>query len=165
MEKIKGRVLKFGNNINTTIMAPSEVWGHAEIIKHTMTAIRPNFPKEVKPGDVIVAGTNWGLGSSRNEATRVFIELGIKAIVAESIARLYYRNCLAYGLPAVICNGVTKLFKEGDQMQLDISKGEIKNITTGEKLMSEPMPEFILTLLEKGGILPLIVEKNKQTSK
>jgi 3-isopropylmalate/(R)-2-methylmalate dehydratase small subunit len=126
-----------------------------------MTAIRPDFPKEVRPGDVIVAGTNWGCGSHRDEAARVFMELGIKAIVADSMARIYYRMCLAYGLPALTCMGVSELFNEGEQIELDVSKGEIKNVTTGKRVMDKPMPESLLTLLEKGGMLPIILEKNK----
>ena len=161
MEKITGRILKFGDNINTTIMSPHEIWGDRPTREVTMTAIRPNFPEEVKPGDVIVAGTNWGCGSHRDEATRVFIELGVKAIVADSMARIYYRMCLAYGLPAFACMGVSELFKEGDRIELDLSKGEVRNLTTGKRMMGNPMPEFLLTLLEKGGMLPIIVEKNK----
>ena len=167
MEKIEGRVLKFGDNINTTIMAPHETYGgvEREVIKPikevTMTALRPNFPKEVRSGDIIVAGTNWGCGSHRDDATRVFIELGVKAIVADSMNDLYYRMCIAYGLPAFTCEGVSKIFRDKDQMELDLTTGEVRNLTTGETVRGRPMPEFLLTLLEKGGLMPLIVEKNR----
>jgi 3-isopropylmalate/(R)-2-methylmalate dehydratase small subunit len=167
MEKIRGRVLKFGDNINTTIMAPHETYGGVErdVIKPirevTMTAVRPSFPKEVKAGDIIVAGTNWGCGSHRDDATRVFIELGVKAIVADSMNDLYYRMCIAYGLPAYTCEGVSKVFRDGDQMVVDLETGEVGNISTGETVRGRPMPGFLVTLLEKGGLMPMIVEKNR----
>ena len=167
MEKIKGRVLKFGDNINTTIMAPHETYGGVErdVIKPirevTMTAVRPSFPKEVRTGDIIVAGTNWGCGSHRDDATRVFIELGVKAIVADSMNDLYYRMCIAYGLPAYTCEGVSMVFRDGDQMVLDLETGEVGNISTGETVRGRPMPGFLVTLLEKGGLMPMIVEKNR----
>ena len=167
MERIRGRVLKFGDNVNTTIMAPHETYGgvEREVIKPikdvTMTAVRPSFPREVKPGDIIVAGTNWGCGSHRDEATRVFIELGVRAIVADSMNDLYYRMCIAYGLPAYVCIGVSKIFREGDQMELDLVTGEVRNVTTGEMVSGRPMPGFLLSLLEKGGLMPMIVEKNR----
>lgn len=168
--RIAGRVLKFGDNVNTTIMAPHETYGGVErqvirpIKEVTMTAIRPNFPEEVRRGDIIVAGKNWGCGSHRDDATRVFIELGIRAIVADSMADLYYRMCIAYGLPAFTCLGVSKMFKDGNQIELDLSTGEVKNLTTGERMSGKPLPEFLLTLLEKGGLLPIIVEKNRLPS-
>jgi 3-isopropylmalate/(R)-2-methylmalate dehydratase small subunit len=161
MEKIVGRVLKFGDNINTTIMAPSETHGNRPTKEVTMTAIRPSFPNEVKPGDVIVAGTNWGYGSHRESATNVFMELGVKAIVADSVARIYFRTCIALGMPVFSCNGVSKIFKERDNIELDIASGKIKNLTSGQEISGKPMPPFLLDLLEKGGLVPIIVEKNR----
>ena len=161
MEKVVGRVLKFGDNINTTIMAPYETHGDRPTKEVTMTAIRPNFPNEVRPGDVIVAGKNWGYGSHRESAANVFTELGVKAIVADSVARIYFRTCIALGMPIFACDGVSKIFKEGDKIELDIASGKIKNITTGQEISGKPIPKFLLDLLENGGLLPLVVEKNK----
>jgi len=166
--EVQGRVWTFGNNVNTTIMAPHETYGgvERELIKPlrdvTMTAIRPTFPQDVRPGDVIVAGTNWGCGSHRDDATRVFMELGIQAIVAASMADLYFRTCIAYGLPAVICPGVHEHFHDGDTIHLNLRTGTVTNRTTGTTLRSQSMPDFLLTLLQRGGLLPLIVERNKQ---
>jgi len=166
--EIRGRVWTFGNNVNTTIMAPHETYGGVEremiqpIRDVTMTAIRPTFPLDVRPGDVIVAGTNWGCGSHRDDATRVFIDLGIQAIVADSMADLYYRTCIAYGLPAVTCSGVSEIFEDGDTINLNLMTGEVTNLTSGKTIAGQSTPIFLLTILQRGGLLPIIVEKNKR---
>lgn len=164
--KIKGRVLKFGDNINTTLMWPIERVREGEDIKpHVLETVRPGFYKEVKPGDVIVAGTNWGCGSHRMGATSVLKEFGISAIVADSIARIYYRNCISIGLPAVVCKGVSKMFNNGDEIEVNVETGDIRNLTTGKTAKGAPLPEVMMNILKAGGIIPLAIERLKHVEK
>ena len=119
---IKGRVVKFGDQVNTDVMAPGR-WHRQgmDILRlHTMEAIRPDFYKQVRPGDVLVAGKNFGCGSHRESATAIMKVLGISAIVADSIARLYYRNCIALGIPVFGIRGISTIFAEGDEIEISI---------------------------------------------
>lgn len=160
--KITGPVMKFGDNISTTIMAPLErTPDHSleSLIKLSMTAVRPNFLNEVKPGMVIVAGKNWGYGSHREQANMIFKVLGFKAIVADSISRIYYRNSIAIGMPAIACKGVSAAFDEGDIIEIDLSTGLIVNVTKNKSLQAQPMPPEMLKIIEKGGILEVLKEE------
>jgi len=163
--KVIGDVMKFGDNVSTTIMAPLERMPDTSLEtlkKFTMSALRPNFIHEVKPGMVIVAGTNWGFGSQREMANHIFKELGIQAIVADSVGRIYFRNSIAIGMPILACRGVNAAFDENERIEVDFSKGVITNQTTGKKLSASPLPESMLKILEKGGILPLLKEELAQ---
>jgi 3-isopropylmalate/(R)-2-methylmalate dehydratase small subunit len=154
--KIIGKAMKFGDNISTIEMAPLERTRSRdmeELKRLCMTAVRPTFPDEVKPGMIIVAGRNWGYGSHREQANTLFKEFGVKAIVAESIARIYYRNSIAIGLPAVICKGVSEAVNEGDTIEVDLREGRVTNLTTGRTLKITPLPPVMMSILEKGGIL------------
>jgi 3-isopropylmalate/(R)-2-methylmalate dehydratase small subunit len=160
--KITGAVMKFGDNVSTTIMAPLERMPDNSLEtlkKFTMSAIRPNFINEVKPGMVIVAGANWGFGSQRELANHIFKDLGMKAIVADSVSRIYFRNSIAIGMPILPCRGVSKLFSEGDQIEVDFSNGTIRNLTTGNMINANALPESMLKILEKGGILSVLKEE------
>jgi 3-isopropylmalate dehydratase small subunit len=165
---VKGRVFKFGDNINTTYMWPIErVTGDearsADGMKpHVLETIRPGFYKEIKKGDVIVAGGNWGGGSHRMGATTIMADMGISCIVADSIARIYYRNCISVGLPAIPCEGVSEIFNDGDQIEVDVEKAEIKNLTTGKIAKGSPMPGTMMDIFKAGGIIPILVEKLKK---
>ncbi len=154
--------MKFGDNVSTTIMAPLERTPDRSlpaIMKLSMTAIRPNFLNEAKPGMVIVAGKNWGFGSHREQANSIFKELGFRAMVAESISRIYYRNSIAIGMPAIACKGVSDAFEEGDTIEIDLSNGLISNRTKGLALETEPMSAEMLDILSKGGILEVLKQE------
>jgi 3-isopropylmalate/(R)-2-methylmalate dehydratase small subunit len=160
---IRGRVWKFGDNVSTTDIAPGEMFDitrsvPAEIV---FAAMRPDWKNKVKPGDCIVAGKNFGFGSHRASANDVMKDLGIGCIVADSIARIYYRTALAIGFPAFSCPGVSKIFNEGDELSLDVRQGLIKNITTGQSIQGKPYPLQFLEILEAGGIMPLLVKRVK----
>lgn len=160
---IRGRVWKFGDNVSTTDITPGEMFDimrsvPAEII---FAAIRPDWKDKVKPGDCIVAGKNFGFGSHRASANDVMKNLGIGCIVADSIARIYYRTALAIGFTAFSCPGVSQIFNEGDELSLDVCNGLVKNITTGRSIQGKPYPPQFLEILEAGGIMPLLVEKVK----
>ncbi|MFC1918791.1 3-isopropylmalate dehydratase [Chloroflexota bacterium] len=161
IEIIRGKVWKFGDNISTTDINPNEMFGG---VRHppkdiVFAAIRPDWKDKIKPGDCIIAGENFGFGSHRAGANDVMKDLGIGCIVANSIARIYYRTAIAIGFPAFPCPGVSEIFNEGDELELDIHKGLVKNLTTGQSAQGKPYPPQLLEILEGGGMMPLLVEK------
>jgi 3-isopropylmalate/(R)-2-methylmalate dehydratase small subunit len=141
----RGRVWKFGDNINTDLMMPgSEILSRPgisdqEAAKYCMTANRPGWAAQVQPGDIIVAGHNWGCGSSR-PAARLFKALGIAVIVSDSMSRLFFRNAVNAGLPVLICPGCSEAVSEGDQACVDMEKGELTNLTRGGFVQGEALP-------------------------
>ena len=161
---IRGRVWKFGDNISTTDIAPDEMFSGSQYTNRQIVfaAIRPDWKDRVKPGDCIVAGKNFGFGSHRAAANDVMKELGIGCVVADSIARIYYRTAAAIGFPAFPCPGVSQMFAEGDELELDIRRGVVKNLTTGRSVTGQPYPPNLLEILEAGGMLPLLVKKARQ---
>ncbi|MFC2020729.1 3-isopropylmalate dehydratase [Chloroflexota bacterium] len=167
LKVIRGKVWKFGDNITTTDISPREMfsgvpWVPSEIV---FAAIRPDWKTKIKPGDCIVAGENFGFGSHRPAANSVMKDLEIGCIVADSVARLYYRTAIATGFLAFPCPGVSKIFNEGDELELDVNKGLVKNITTGESIQGKPYPPPLLEILESGGLMPLLVERAQKLSK
>lgn len=160
MGKIKGRVWKFGDNINTDVISPGiyQAASIEEIKKHSLEAINPRFPKEAQKGDIIVAGKNFGCGSSRETAPRALKALGIGAIVAESFARIFFRNAIAIGLTVLACPGVSQNFNEGEVLELDLEKASVKNLDRNITLPGKPLPPEMRAVLEKGGITPLLKE-------
>ena len=165
MEKrtIKGRVIKFGDYVNTDVIAPNR-W-HREgmdILRlHTMEAIRPEFYREVNAGDIIVGGKNFGCGSHRESATAIMKVLGIAAIIADSIARLYYRNGIAFGIPIFGINGVSKIFEEGDEMEIVMGPEGVLvwNVGSGAKLSAPPIPDTMAQIMEAGGVYRLLKKR------
>ena len=159
MEKvIRGRVWVFGDNVDTDVITPG-VYVDApmeEMKKHVLEALNPRFPGEVKPGDVIVAGKNFGCGSSRETAPDAIKALGIAAVIAESFARIFFRNAVVIGLPVLSCPGAAGSFQEGEEAELDISEARVRNITQNKEIPAEPFPKDILEILSQGGILVLL---------
>lgn len=161
LEVVRGKVWRFGDNISTTDITPDEMFMG---VPHTLreivfAAIRPDWKKKMKPGDCIVGGKNFGFGSHRGSAIEVMKDLGIKCIVADSIARIYYRTAIALGFPVFPCPGVSEIFVEGNELELNIHKGLVKNLTTGKALQGKPYPQQLLEIFEAGGMMPLLVEK------
>ena len=140
METIRGRVRKFGDNVDTDAIAPGPflTLPMEEMKKHTFEPIQPEFYKTVEMGDIIVAGNNFGCGSSREQATSVVKALGFEVILCGSMGRIYFRNCIALGIYPVLSKGAKDLFKEGDEIEIDLEKGEIKNPGTGKTASFEP---------------------------
>jgi len=124
-----------------------------ELAKHVMEAADPKFASKVHKGDVIIAGRNFGCGSSRERAPLALKAAGISAVVAESFARIFYRNAINLALPALISPGVHKGFKTGDEVRVDIRSGEIHNLSTGKTFKFEPLPEFLAKIVHAGGLL------------
>ena len=156
MKEIKGKVFLFGDDINTDDIVSHQYLNlrdDNEITKHTLENIRPGFADSVRVGDVIVAGKNFGSGSSREEAVNVFKTLGIKAIIAESFARIYFRNLVNLGILAIKLDKAKDQFSEGDNIIITLEKGEIINQTKDMRIPIEKIPDFLLKILESGGIL------------
>ena len=153
---LKGRVWKFGDDINTDLMVPAiALWKDAEMTKYCFSANRPGWSALVEKGDILVAGKNFGTGSSR-PAARVLKDLGITCLLAESINGLFLRNCVNFALPALPCPGVFAAFEEGDIAEVDFEQGKITNQTRGMMLETAPLPEMLVKIIDAGGIIPML---------
>ncbi|MCJ7624532.1 MAG: 3-isopropylmalate dehydratase [Anaerolineaceae bacterium] len=159
MKVIRGRVWKFGDNVNTDLMSPGFAYSMPwEQYKRMILHTHPVFTQQAKPGDIIVAGNNWGCGSSREKAITNLKKLGISCDIAESFARIYFRNGIAFGLPNIICPGVSRAFQEGDELELELESGRVRNLTEGIELKGEQLPELLLTILNSGGIISFLAQ-------
>lgn len=157
---IKGKVWKFGDKISTDLLMPGFSRGETPQERATfcMRANRPEFAREVQSGDVIVAGKNFGCGSSR-PAARNLIALGVSCVIAESFGRIFFRNSVNLGFPILYCKGVYDAFTEGDTLQANFHTGEVKNLTSGKALQADLLPEVALRLLDAGGVVALLKEE------
>jgi 3-isopropylmalate/(R)-2-methylmalate dehydratase small subunit len=158
MSVIQGRVWKVGDQINTDLITPGQYLTAPieEVKKHVLEAVNPRFAKETREGDILVAGKNFGCGSSRESAPRALKALGISAVVAESFARIFFRNAVAIGLAVVPCPGVFQSFEEGEMLELDLESAQVKNMNRKIQLQGNPLPKEMLEVLIKGGITPLL---------
>jgi 3-isopropylmalate/(R)-2-methylmalate dehydratase small subunit len=152
----KGRTWVFGRNVNTDLIFP-KVWFRptyepGEMARHLMVGLDENFPDKVKRGDIIVGGLNFGCGSSREEAAAAMKEAGIAGVVAPSFGRLYTRNCINVGLPIIISPGIDEQVTQGDELEVDLTKGFLRNLRTGYEARLPPMAPESLRLIEDGGI-------------
>ena len=155
-EKIEGFAYILGDDINTDDIVPSHTLTMRnvdEMAKCTLEFIDPAFAKNIANGNIIVAGENFGTGSSREEAVYVFKVLGIKAIIAKSFARIYFRNLINLGIPGITLNWTENNFSKGDKLEISLKEGIIINKTKGKKLEFEKLPNFLTNILEEGGIL------------
>ena len=155
---LTGRAFKFGDNISTDDIIPGRL-AHLrsnlpELAKHVMEDADPTFAARVKPGDFIVAGTNFGLGSSREHAPLVIKMAGVSAILAKSVARIFFRNAINLGLPVLLCQ--TDSINDGDELEVDLKAGTIRDMTNGNQLTLAKIPEIMLHILDEGGLLPYI---------
>lgn len=150
---MRGRVWKFGANVDTDQIIPAEylVTGDArELAKHVFEKARPGFAEKVRKGDILVADENFGCGSSREHAPRALIGAGIACVVAKSFARIFFRNAINIGLPVVECDVSAQ---DGDELEIDFEKGVIMDLTTNNSYVFKPLPEFLLNLLNSGGLV------------
>ncbi len=154
MTIIEGRVWKFGDDVDTDVIVPGRylIGDVAEIALHIMEGIRPGFADLIEPGDIIVAGSNFGTGSSRDVAVKAMQATGIQAIVAESFARIYFRNCINSGLAPVECPGAN-VIEEGQRVRIDLLDGKVTVVDTGVVLEAVPLPEEIASILDAGGLV------------
>lgn len=154
-----GRVWKFGDLINTDLIMPSKAFRMPKAEQHTFCfeAVRPEFARDVKPGDIVVAGENFGMGSSRPIGD-VMRAAGIVAVIAESINGLAMRTCVNSSLPAINCLGVSKLFEDGDTARVDFLAGRIENLTQGTALQTHPMASLLVEIVAAGGVVPMLLK-------
>jgi 3-isopropylmalate/(R)-2-methylmalate dehydratase small subunit len=154
--RLKGRVWKFGDGISTDHIISASYLGTTDtkvFAEHAMETVDPDFPKKVRPGDMVVAGQNFGCGSSREQAPLALKALGISAILAESFARIFFRNCINIGLPAIECRGISQAVKEGEVIEVDLRGGFVRTAGS-ERLETSPFPPRVLEILEAGGLIP-----------
>ena len=145
MDKIfRGKVWKFGDCLDSGAIAG------------VMAGVDPEFHKKVRPGDIIVAGINFGMGSSAEHAPRSLRDAGVAAVVAESISNIYLRTLINLGLPAIECPGISGIVNEGDELELDLGSGSARNVTRGVSRSFPPFSEHALAVLERGGLIPFL---------
>jgi 3-isopropylmalate dehydratase small subunit len=158
MATVTGRVRKFEDNVDTDTITPGTILHLPleELKQHVFSPISVDYYKTIQPGDIIVAGHNFGCGSSREQATAVFKELGIQYIVCESMARIYFRNCIALGVYPILSQGASGIFSEGDPISINIDSGKVVNPKTNASTQFEPLSGTPKEILDSGGILPLI---------
>lgn len=154
---VRGKVHKYGDNINTDIISPPQYMelSIAEAAKYAMSAIDPDFAAKVQKGDILVAGANFGSGSSRETSPLTLKYLGVGAIVAKFFARIFYRNAINLGIPVIECSDADKI-QNGDTIEIDLETGIIRNITRQETYQGTKIPAHILELINEGGLVPYL---------
>ena len=155
---LKGKAFKFGDNISTDLIVHGRLANLRsnlpELAKHVLEDADPTFASRVKPGDFVVGGSNFGLGSSREHAPLVIKMAGVSAILAKSVARIFFRNAINQGLPVLICD--TDQINDGDEIEVDLATGTVKDLTNGKSLVFGKIPPVMLSILNEGGLLPYI---------
>ncbi|MFC1904005.1 3-isopropylmalate dehydratase small subunit [Chloroflexota bacterium] len=153
---LKGKVHKYGADINTDLIIPARylnVSEPAELAEHCMEDLEEDFLKRVKPGDIIMATTNFGCGSSREHAPLAIKASGISCVVAKNFARIFFRNSINIGLPLLECEEAVDKTEAGDTLEIDLSAGKIKNLTSGLTFTANPYPDFMAELISSGGLI------------
>jgi 3-isopropylmalate/(R)-2-methylmalate dehydratase small subunit len=161
--RIRGRVWKFGSDVDTDLIIPARycnVSEGAQLAANCFADLRPDFAAKVSAGDIIIAGKNFGCGSSREHAPLAIKTAGVAAIIAESFARIFYRNAFNIGLLLLEAEKAGKIFRDGEQIEIDLDSGKITSLESGKHVQARPVPEFIQKLVESGGLVEYI-KKNK----
>ena len=165
---IKGTTHKYGDNVDTDVIIPARylnVSVASELAKHCMEDLDKDFVNKVRPGDVMVGGWNFGCGSSREHAPIAIKESGIRLVIAKSFARIFYRNAINIGLAILECEEAAEDIAPGDEVQADLSKGLIENLTTGKTYQAIAFPEFINKIIQREGLVNYTNHKLKEVSK
>lgn len=154
--KVQGKVFKYGNDVDTDVIIPARYLNtssESELASHCMEDIDPSFVKQVKAGDIIVAGDNFGCGSSREHAPIAIKASGVSLVIANSFARIFYRNAINIGLPILECPAAVTAIRKGDTVSCELSDGVIVDESTGERFTAVPFPPFIEEIIRDGGLL------------
>ena len=158
----QGREHKYGDNVDTDVIIPARYLNtssHAELAAHCMEDIDADFVNKVKEGEIMVAGKNFGCGSSREHAPIAIKASGISCVIASTFARIFYRNALNIGLAILECEDAAEDIKDGDEVKVDFDTGVITNVTTGKTYQAQPFPPFIQNIITKGGLLNSIKDR------
>ena len=159
--KTQGHVFKYPDNVDTDVIIPARYLNTSdakELAKHCMEDIDTEYVKKVQPGDIMVAGWNFGCGSSREHAPLVIKTCGTGCVIAKSFARIFYRNAINIGMPILECEAAAEEIQAGDEVSINFDTGVITNITSGKTYQAEPFPEFIQNIIKKGGLLASLKE-------
>ncbi len=162
MKAAQGSVFKYGDNVDTDVIIPARYLNSsdpADLAKHCMEDIDKDFIHKVKPGDIMVANKNFGCGSSREHAPIAIKAAGVSCVIAETFARIFYRNAINIGLPIIECPEAAKAISAGDTVKVDFDTGIITNLTTGESFKGQAFPEFMQKLIACGGLVNYINER------
>jgi len=162
--KTEGRVWKFGDNVDTDVIIPAPylvTTDMGELAKHCFEGVDATFAEKVRPGDIVVAGKNFGCGSSREHAPMAIKGAGISCVIAESFARIFFRNAFNMGLPILESPGVSQGIQDGDQVSVDQDTGEIIDHTNGKRFIANPIPPFMQELIEAGGLISYVLNKRR----
>jgi len=154
--RLKGKAHKFGSNVDTDVIIPARYLNISEpkeLAKHCMEDIDPEFIANAKPGDIIVATTNFGCGSSREHAPLAIKACGISCVIAQSFARIFFRNAINIGLPLLESSEAVKEIESGDTLEVDLTSGRINNISKGKAFIANPYPEFMMGIINAGGLI------------
>lgn len=154
--KLKGKVHKYGANVNTDVIIPARYLKYTDpaiLAQHCMEDLDPDFLKKVKPGDIIVAGPNFGSGSSREHAPVAIKAVGISCVIAGSFARIFYRNAINVGLPILECPEAHDAMQAGDEVEVNLDTGEIADLTRRRTFQAKPYPDFMLQIIQTGGLV------------
>jgi 3-isopropylmalate/(R)-2-methylmalate dehydratase small subunit len=163
--EIEGRVWKFGSDVDTDAIIPARylnLTDGKELAKHAMEDERPEFIKEVQPGDILVAEKNFGCGSSREHAPLALKAAGISCVIAESFARIFYRNGFNQGVPLLESAEAARTIRDGDRVRVNLNTGEIVDLTQNKAFFAKPIPAFMLNLIENGGLIPHLRKTGKK---
>ncbi|HEY5465848.1 MAG TPA: 3-isopropylmalate dehydratase small subunit [Clostridia bacterium] len=163
--KTKGKAFKYGANVDTDVIIPARYLNTSdprELAAHCMEDIDADFIKKVRPGDLIVAGSNFGCGSSREHAPIAIKECGIGCVIAPSFARIFYRNAINMGLPILECAEAAAAIDNGDEVEVDFDTGEIRDLTAGTVFQARPFPDFIKSIIAANGLVGYISKSRPQ---
>ena len=155
-DRIKGKAWVYGDNVDTDVIIPARyltTTDVGELARHALQDLDPGFAGAVSPGDVVVAGSNFGCGSSREHAPLALKGAAVGAVVASSFARIFFRNAINVGLPIVTCPGAHESVRAGDELEVDPTSGTVRNVTTGVELAGESLPDFVMGIVEAGGLV------------
>lgn len=154
--KIRGKAFKYGDNVDTDAIMPTRFLNTSdpnELAKHAMEGLDASFTSSVKTGDILVAGLNFGCGSSREHAPLALKTAGVSVIIASSFARIFFRNSINIGLPVLECDEAVKGAENGDILEVDLAEGKIVNVTRSSSFQAKPLPPFLLELIKSGGLV------------
>jgi 3-isopropylmalate/(R)-2-methylmalate dehydratase small subunit len=154
--KVTGTAVKFGDNVDTDVILPGKylvLIDPHELAKHAMEGLDPAFPEKAKNGVIVVGGKNFGCGSSREQAPLALKYAGVKCVLADSFARIFFRNAINIGLPVIEHKGISAVINNGDEVTVDFEAGTIQNVTKGESFQAAKLPPFILDILADGGLI------------